>query len=428
MSQFKKRREKLAEMVKGGALILTAHPEQIRNNDVHHAYRQDSSFFYLTGFEEPESFFVFRPGKNPESVLFVREKNLERETWDGFRYGPDAAKSEFQMDACYKMSEFSKKIIELLSEVDCLYYRFYNHGAYDKKIKAALLGVKNRIRRSGKGFLPVHDALEVVGEMRLFKSEYEHGEMKKAAEIAGRAHIDVMKAIRPGISERALHGIFLKSIYEQGCAREAYGGIFASGNNATTLHYVFNDQICKDGEMFLVDAGGEYNYYASDITRAYPVNKKFNSAQKKIYQKVLDLQKQLLEDVKPGIAVNTLQQTTLKGLTAIMIEEGLLKGSLEECLKDQLYLKYYPHGVSHWLGMDVHDSGLTTMNGEPRRIEPGMVFTVEPGIYIPADDKFAPKELRGIGIRIEDDVYVTQDGCDVMTSSTPKEIAEIEAL
>lgn len=428
MTAFKERRQKLGQLIKGDALIVAAHPESVRNNDVHHAYRQDSNLFYLTGFEEPESVLVFRPGHQPETVLFVREKNEERETWEGFRYGPEGAKEFFGADEAYVIEEFQERVPKLLSDVDKVYYSLFSNHEFDDQFKQALLSVKRMRSRSGRGILTISDCYSLLGEMRVRKSESEVATMKKACDISAQAHIDVMRAIKPGVNERALYGTFLQSIMQGGCAREGYGGIFASGNNATTLHYVFNDQVCQDGDLFLIDAGGEFDYYSADITRTYPVNGKFSETQKRVYEKVLSLQKHLITMVKPGMTKKSLQDETIRGLVDIMIEEKVLSGSPTQLIENLEYKRYYPHNVGHWLGLDVHDAGLSEVNGEARAFEPGFVLTIEPGIYIPADDDKVPEELRGLGIRIEDDILVTAEGHVNLTASAPKEVAELEAI
>lgn len=424
---FVQRRKQLAQLIPGEALLLTAHPEQIRNNDVYFPYRQDSNFYYLTGFEEPESIFLFRPGQDQESILFVREKNLERETWDGFRYGPEGAKEEFKVDAAYSIEKFNEMIPKLLEPTKKLYYRFFYFKDYDALIEKAILDLKNLRRRSGAGNMPIEDSYQLLGEKRLIKDNFEIEQMDKAAEINHHAHSEVLKAIKPGINERTLYGVFMRAILEKGAAREAYNGIFASGNSATTLHYVFNDQECKDGDLFLIDAGPEYNYYASDITRTYPVNGKFNEDQKRIYNRILTLQKQIIEKVKPGVTMFDLQKETVSHLVDIMLDEKLLVGDKAQLIKKMDYLKYYPHGIGHWLGMDVHDSGLSNIGGEPRPLEPGMVITIEPGLYIPASDTNAPPALRGIGIRIEDNLLLTKEGHRVISSNIPKEVGDLES-
>jgi Xaa-Pro aminopeptidase len=264
--------------------------------------------------------------------------------------------------------------------------------------------------------------------LRIKKTPLEIENMRKACQISSEAHVDVMRAMKPGVNERALHGVFLKGIMERGCAREGYGSIMASGASATTLHYVYNDQPCKDGDLFLIDAGGEYNFYTGDITRVYPVNGKFSPTQKRIYQKMLDLQKSLVASVKPGVTRDNLQKMAISTITEILIDEKILKGRKEDLIEKKEYHKFYMHGIGHWLGMDVHDTGATEIAGEPRPLEAGMVLTVEPGLYIPQDTPGISDDLRGIGIRIEDNILVTDKGYENMTAMCPKEIAELENL
>jgi Xaa-Pro aminopeptidase len=428
MNVFKERREALASRLKGGALVLASHPEYIRNNDVHYPYRQDSNFFYLTGFEEPESVFVFRPGQTPETILFVRPKDVMRETWDGFRYGPEATQTQFGIDKTYLISEFDKMIGELLRPCDRVYYRWNIDRDFDAKMLNILSEVRVLVGRSGRGHLPVHDAWELIGEQRLFKSLYDVGVMRKACEISSNAHIEAMRFTKPGVTERQVQGVLLGSFYMQNADREGYNSIVAAGANATTLHYVFNDQPCKDGDLLLIDAGAEYQMYTGDITRTFPINGKFTAAQRKVYDPLLALQKDLIARIKPGIPFRSLQEVTVDALTDIMIDLKLLEGSRQSLIDSQAFKRYYPHGVGHWLGMDVHDAGMSIINGEPRLLEPGMAFTIEPGLYIPADDMNAPAELRGIGIRIEDNVIVTPTGCENLTASCPKEVHDLESI
>lgn len=428
MNVFRERRQMLANRAKGSAVIVSSHPEMIRNNDVHHSYRQDSNMFYLTGFEEPESVLVFRPGLTPETVLFVRPKDLERETWDGFRYGPEGAEREYKIDKAYLISEFDKVIVDLLKPVDRVYYRWNIDREFDDKMLNVLDRVRASLGRTGRGHLPVHDSWELIGEMRLIKSAQEIEVMRKAAEISALGHIEAMKFTRPGVNERQIHGVLVGTFLMNGAQREGYGTIVASGAAATTLHYVFNDQPCREGDLLLIDAGAEYQYYTGDITRTFPVNGKFTAPQKRVYQAVLDIQKQLVAAVKPGLLFKSMQERTIEALTDVMIDLKLLSGSRQHLIETNAFKKYYMHGVGHWLGMDVHDTGLHVVNGEPRKLEPGMAFTIEPGLYIPADDTSAPAEFRGIGIRIEDNVVVTSNGCDNLTAKAPKEITEMESL
>lgn len=428
IEECKARRARLAELAENSAIIVSSHTEFIRNHDVHHPYRQDSNLFYLTGFEEPESVFIFRPGKTPESVLFVREKNVDRETWDGFRYGPQLAKQIFQVDEVYTIDQIDEKAVELVQEVSKVYYSQYRDSWFDSHFQKLMMNVKARSGRSGKGVLPIYDAYPLIGELRLKKSPYDLEQMRKACDITAKAHIEMMKQTRPGVSERELHGLFIYEVMKRGCAREGYGSIVAGGKNACTLHYVFNDEILKDGDLLLVDAGGEYNYYSADITRTWPINGKFSDPQKRIYQKVLDLQKKMVSVIKPGLVIADHQKMAIEGLVDIMIDERLLSGSREQNIESNEFRKYYPHGLGHYLGMDVHDAGAYEISGVSRCYEQGMGITVEPGIYIPHDDQTAPEELRGIGIRIEDDIIVTSEGVDILTKGAPKEISEMEDL
>lgn len=428
MNVFKERRAQLALRMPGKALVLPAHPEMIRNHDVHYPFRQDSNLFYLTGYEEPESVFVFRPGRHPESVLFVRNKDIVRETWDGFRYGPEGAQQAFGIDKTYSMDQLTEVATDLLSEVDDVYYSLFRNRDFDPTFFSILERIKMRRGRSGKAVLSIHDAYPLIGEMRVKKTAVEIEWLKKACQISAEAHIEVMKATKPGVNERTLHGVFIRAVMERGAAREGYGTIVAGGANSTTLHYVFNDQELRAGDIVLVDAGAEYNYMTGDITRTYPVSEKFNLTQRRLYERVLKLQKELIAVVKPGVTIKSLQDRTIEYLTDVMIEEGLLRGTRKDRIADMSYKKYYPHGVGHFLGMDVHDAGLSELDQKPRPLEAGMCFTIEPGFYVPANDEAAAKELRGIGIRIEDDILVTDTGCEVMTAAAPKDIHTLESL
>lgn len=282
--------------------------------------------------------------------------------------------------------------------------------------------------RSGYGILTIKDADTLLGEFRLIKDQTDLANLRKACEISAVAHVAAMKGTKPGMTERQIQALMTAEFYKQGAAREGYNFIIASGNSATTLHYNFNDQVCEDGELLLIDAGAEYNYYTGDITRTYPVNGKFSEAQKKVYAGVLKVQKEIINFVKPGIFFKDLHDMGTSLLVDLMFELNLVRGRKEDVIKSLEHKKYYPHGVGHWLGMDVHDAGLYHIKGKPRPLEPGMTFTVEPGLYVPGTDTSAPAELRGIGVRIEDNVIVTEKGCEVMTSGVPKEIEEIEAI
>lgn len=428
MNIFAERRKKLGQQIPGAALVVASHPELIRNHDVHFPYRQDSNMFYLTGWEEPESVLVYRPGLNPETVMFVRRRDVERETWDGFRYGPEGCEREFKVDKAYPIDEYTKIAPQLLKEVDRVYYRQFKNKEADHQMEEILNTVKSLQGRSGLGLLTIHDADTLIGEMRVVKSEYELTQLREACEVSAQAHLAAMHFTRPGVTERQVQGVLSHQFFMRGSAREGYNHIVASGNAATTLHYNFNDQVCKDGDLLLIDAGAEYNYYTGDITRTYPVNGKFTDEQGRVYEEVLKVQKAIIDFVKPGIVFKDLHDMGTSMLTDAMLNLGLLSGRKDDLIQALAQKKYYPHGIGHWLGMDVHDAGLYFKKGEPRPIEANMCFTIEPGLYIPADDTSAPLKYRGIGIRIEDNIRVTSTGSENMTTSVPKEISDIEKV
>jgi Xaa-Pro aminopeptidase len=425
---FVQRRKALGKKIFGSALILAAPREKIRNHDVHHPYRQSSSLYYLTGFEEPESILLFRPGMSPETVLFVRRKDSEKETWEGFRFGPEAAGPLFKVDQCYPYDEFEARAVELLKGVDKLYFRQYLNWEVDEKIQSILVKTSKAQGRTGMGLLPIYDSEELIGEMRLIKSEPEVQNLRKACQISAEVHLETMQYVRPGMNEREINGFILYQMMKRGAAREGYGAIVASGNSATTLHYVFNDQTCKNGDLLLVDAGAEFNYFTGDITRSFPVNGRFSEEQAHIYEAVLKVQKSIIDVLRPGLTFKDLHDMGIQMLTDAMLELGLFEGRKNDIIESLEYKRYYPHGIGHWLGMDVHDAGLYLVKGQPRILEENMCFTIEPGLYIPANDSKAPARYRGIGVRIEDNLRITRDGCENMTVQVPKEIKDIEKL
>lgn len=425
---FEKRRIELGSKLKDSALVLTSNSEPIRNHDVHYPFRQDSNFYYLTGFEEPESIFVFRPGLVPETVMFVRKRDPERETWDGFRFGPEGVESQFGIEKAYPIEEFEKVAPELLKPFHNIYYRLFKNPLMDRKMESVLNRTKALLGRTGYGLQTIHDSDPLIGEMRLFKSHEELAHLKKACEISVQGHLNVMGFVKPGMSERQIHAQLIHHFLNQGAAREGYNSIVASGAAATTLHYQFNDQICKNGDLLLIDAGAEYKYYTADITRTFPVNGKFTDSQAQVYEGVLNVQKKIIGDIKPGIPFQKFHEMASDRLTDLMLELGFFDGRKEDIIKSNKHRKYYPHGIGHWLGMDVHDSGLYFLNDKARCIEPNMCFTIEPGIYIPIDDIEVSEKYRGIGVRIEDNIVVTSAGCEVLTASLPKEITDLEKI
>lgn len=428
IQHFVERRKKITAKLNGAAMVVASHPESGRNGSVGFPYRQDSNLYYLTGFEEPGSILLILPGKSPESVMFVRKKNPERETWDGFRFGPEATQQEFKIDKVYPIEDFEAVAPEHLKGFENVYYRMFKYPEYDVKLKTVLESTRTMFPRTGIGLMSIHDADIFLGEFRLFKSDYEIGNLKKACEISAQSHLAAMKFARPGVTERQVQAVLTHNFYMRGSAREGYNFIVASGNNATTLHYNFNDQLCRSGELLLIDAGAEYNFFTGDITRTFPISGKFSEPQRKVYEGVLRIQKEIINAVKPGITFAKLHAMGEELLTDLMLELGFFSGRREDIMKANQHRAYYPHGIGHWLGMDVHDAGMYYLRGEPRQIEPRMTFTIEPGLYIPADDKNAPPEYRGIGVRIEDNILITTDGNEVMTASAPKEIDELEKI
>lgn len=424
---YKKRRQKFLEKIKDGVAIFPSHPHYIRNDDVHYPFRQDSSVYYLSGFTEPESVLVFAPHLKNKFVMFVSEKDPLRELWDGFRYGVEGAKQYFGADHVYPVSEFDKIMPEILKGADKIYYRLDVNKEYDEKIKILMEQSRKLRGRTGAGLQDLQDTRKIVGEMRLFKTKEEISFLKKACEITAHGHVAGMKATEVGKFEYEVQSEIEREFKRRGAPRLGYESIVGRGPNATILHYILNNDQCEDGDLLLVDAGAEYGYMSGDITRTYPVNGKFTRDQKKYYEAVLKVQKSCISMIKPGVKIADVHAHAIEGLTEGMVELGLLKGNVKNLIAKKDFFKYFPHGTSHWLGMDVHDAGLYQVDGKSRTLEPGMCFTVEPGLYVPEHDKHAPKQYRGLGVRIEDDVHVTAKGCEVMTSSAPKEVDEIES-
>lgn len=422
---FQTRRDKLTQKYPGAVFILPAHPDYIRNSDVHHPFRQDSCLQYMTGFDEPESVLVLSSNK---MVLFVQPRDPEKEMWEGERYGTDGALKIFGANEAYPIQELAHKLPELLRNTDRVFYKIGFHHEMDRRILETLESVRRSQGRSGRGLLPIEDPTGPIGELRLFKGPEEVELMRRACQISSLAHRIAMKETKPGMNEGEIEALIDYTFRKEGCQRVGYGSIVAGGKNATCLHYRSNNEKLNDGDLLLIDAGGEYHYYTADITRTFPVGRKFSSAQAKIYDLVLQVQKTAIEMTKPGVRLPDIHRYICEALIDGALSLGLLKGNPQEILKSGEYRRFYPHNTSHWLGMDVHDAGLYMVNGEPRPLEAGMVFTIEPGFYVQPHDKAAPDEYRNIGIRIEDDILVTPKGSEILTREAPKERAEIESL
>ena len=413
------------------AIIPAAH-EQTRSYDTEFKFRQDSDFWYLTGFPEPDAIAVIDPeNKKSPYTLYVRPRDPEMETWFGRREGVEGAVKNYKANRSFSIDKFTADLPKLLDGHDKLYYRFAVDKALDQEILGYLSG--QRVRRLKTAYPPhtIMDPTIITGEMRLHKTPEEAEYMQTAGTIAAEAHILAMKKVKPGMNEGQVEALMEAYMKDKGASGVAYNSIIGGGDNATILHYVENNMPLKDGDLILIDAGAEYKGYASDITRTFPVNGRYTPAQREVYDVVLDVQEKCIEYTKTGNTVRGRQEYSIELLTDGMVKLGLLKGKTKDLIKKKAYMKYYMHGVGHYLGLDVHDAGRyftdqTAKNSRP--FAPGMVLTVEPGIYVPPDDKDAPAKYRGIGIRIEDDVLVTEDGNRNLTSKVPKNADEIEAL
>ena len=429
-SEYVRRRQALIQqMAPGSIAILPAATMQIRNRDVEHTYRQDSDFQYLTGFPEPEAVLALIPGReHGEYVLFCRERNPERELWDGLRAGQDGAMRHYGADNAFAIGTIDEVLPSLIEGRTRVYYAMGANPEFDRQ----LVGWINTIRsRARQGATPPSEfvALDhLLHEMRLFKSDAEIEAMQAAADISARAHVRAMQASRAGLHEYDLEAELDYEFRKGGAKMPAYGSIVAGGRNACILHYRENDAPLNDGDLVLIDAGCEIDCYASDITRTFPVSGRFSPEQKAIYELVLKAQAAAFAEIAPGKHWNHAHEATVRVITEGLVELGLLTGEVQALIDSEAYRAFYMHRAGHWLGMDVHDVGEYKVGGEWRVLEPGMALTVEPGIYIGADNQAVAKKWRGIGVRIEDDVVVTRQGCEILTSGVPRTVAEIEAL
>ena len=422
---FTDRRVRLAGQLQQGVAIITNGPEVTRNRDSHYPYRFDSYFHYLTAFPEPEAVCVVIAGNQPLSVLFCRDKDEEREIWDGYRYGAEAAKQVFGFDEAYSITQLDEKLPELLANQPRFAYLVGEDSNWDSQVLGWLNAVRAKSRAGVSAPEEIIDVRRWLDEMRLIKDDAELDVMRRAATISSAAHRRAMAKARPGKFEYEIEAELLHDFVRHGARHQAYSSIVAGGANACVLHYVENSAQLKDGELLLIDAGCELDGYASDITRTFPVNGKFSAAQKAVYELVLQAQLAAIDKVRPGARWNEPHDAALRLLAQGMVDLKLLQGEVDGLIEQGAYKRFYMHRTGHWLGRDVHDAGEYKIQGEWRELVPGMVLTVEPGFYIrPADD--IPAEFHNIGIRVEDDVAVTATGHEVL-SSAPKTVAEIEA-
>ncbi len=427
-TEFKRRRNQLMRMMgKNAIAIIPAAPQRIRNRDVHHPYRQDSDFYYLTGFAEPEAVAILIPGrKAAEYILFCRPRDPKREQWDGRRAGQEGAISDFGADDSFPFTDLDEILPRMLEQCERIFYAMGCDPWLDQQMSEWI--AKVRARSGIQGALQFVALDHYLHDMRLYKSRSEIALMRRAAKVSAQAHINLMKKCRPGFKEYQLHAQFEYETASKGATGQAYPAIVGGGDNGCILHYIENrDELC-DGDLVMIDAGCEIDCYASDITRTWPVNGIYSEPQRQLYGLVLKAQLAAIAKVKPGNKWHHPHQAAVRVITRALVELGLLKGQPAALIKKKAYEKFYMHKTGHWLGMDVHDVGDYKVDGEWRILEPGMVLTVEPGLYIPRGVKGVHKKWQGIGIRIEDDVLVTKDGHEVLSKGAPKTPHEIEAL
>lgn len=424
-----RRKDLMSQMHKNSIAIISSAPEKIRSRDTHYPYKQNVNLSYLCGFPEPESVLVLIPGReNGETVLFCRDKDPLRETWDGYREGPDGAVKNFGADDAFPISDIDDILPNLIEGKDRLYYAIGKDPEFDKHLMDWINHVRSQ---RGNGALPPGEFVDLdhfINEMRLFKTAGEVKIMRKAGEISAKAHVRAMKASRPGVFEYQLQAEIEHEFAMSGSVGPAYSSIVGGGKNGCVLHYVENKDPLRDGDLVLIDAGCEYQNYAADITRTFPVNGKFSVEQAAIYDVVLKAQADAIAMIGPGIEYNKTNEATIRTITQGLVDLGLLQGDVDELIANGAHRKFYMHGAGHWLGMDVHDVGDYKIEGQWRVYEPGMVVTIEPGIYIAPGSPNIDEKWHGIAVRIEDDIVVTKDGNENLTAAVPKERNEIEAL
>ena len=429
-SEFARRRKNLMALMEPNSIaIIPSAREQLRNRDTEYLFRQDSDFYYLSGFTEPDAVLVLVPGRrHGQYVMFCRERDPDMELWNGYRAGPEGVCEKHGTDDAFPVSDIDDILPGLIEGRERVYYSMGRSADFDRQIMAWV----NRIRsKEASGAVPpgeFTDLDHMLHELRLVKSAAELRLLRRAGEITARAHQRAMRSCRPGMLEFHLEAELQHEFATCGARHSAYPSIVASGHNGCILHYLENNSKMRDGDLVLIDAGCELDYYASDVSRTFPVNGAFSREQRALYEVVLQGQLAAIEQIKPGNHWNQPHDASVRVMTQGLLELGLLKGRLSNLIKREAYRDFYMHRVGHWLGLDVHDVGDYRVGGEWRVLEPGMVMTVEPGIYVSQHNSKVARKWRGIGIRIEDDVVVTADGCEVLTSAAPKTTEEIEAL
>ncbi|MDP1932224.1 MAG: Xaa-Pro aminopeptidase [Gammaproteobacteria bacterium] len=425
----KRRKELMQQMEPNSIALLSAAPQSTRSNDTEYPYRQNSDFYYLSGFVEHDALLALIPGREQgEVVLFCQEKDKLRELWTGILMGPEQAIKQLKIDDAFPIGDIDDILPGLIEGRDRVYYSMGKDQRFDQRVMDWVNVIRGKARQGAHppGEFLVLDHL--LNEMRLLKSPYEIKLMERAGEISAQAHKRAMAVCRPGLSEYHLEAELLHEFVRSGCRAPAYNNIVAAGKNACILHYIENNALLKDGDLVLIDAGCEFEYYAADITRTFPVSGQFSKEQRALYDIVLQAQLEAIKVVKPGTPWDEPHNVTVRVITAGLVELGLLKGNVDELIKSEAYKAFYMHRAGHWLGIDVHDVGDYKIDDKWRLLEPGMVTTIEPGIYVAPDNKDVHKKWRGIGIRIEDDVLVTRTGNRVMSHGVPKSAEEIESF
>ena len=426
---FAERRRTVLERLPGAAMVLASAPEQVRSNDTHFRFRQDNDFYYLTGFPEPQSVAVLAPGRTEAPYhLFVRTRDPERETWDGKRAGVEGAARDYRAGATYAIDELAAKLPALLESVDILYFNLGRNPEADRIVFDLVAKLKATRARRGTGPVEIRDANAFLADFRLRKSGPELDCLRRACTITGEGHEAAMRAVRPGMFEYEIEAVLDYEFRRLGSMGPGYDHIVAGGKNATTLHYTENRDPLADGDLLLIDAGAEYDYYCADVTRTFPVGARFSPDQRAVYDIVLAAQKAAIAQVKPGRPYEAAHDAALRVLVEGLLRLGVLKGTADERIADNAYKPFFMHRTGHWLGMDVHDVGLYVEDGRSRTLEPGMVLTVEPGLYFGEWCGAVDPRWQGIGVRIEDDVAVTDSGCEVLSGGCVKEPDAIEAL
>ncbi|GIR69953.1 MAG: Xaa-Pro aminopeptidase [Halieaceae bacterium] len=429
-AEFARRRKNLMGMMdKHTIAIIPGAREVTRSRDTEYPFRQNSDLFYLTGFEEPDAVLVLVPGRRQgQVVLFCRERDPDMELWNGYRLGPEGAVAYLGVDDAFPIDDLDEILPGLIEGTQRIYYSMGHDDVFDQRVMGWVNQIRKLVRTGAAPPADFTDLAFLLHEQRLIKSAAEVRVMRKAGEISAAAHVRAMQECQPGRYEYHLEAAIQHTFAEHGARFPAYNSIVGSGANACVLHYTENASKMRAGDLVLIDAGCEYQGYAADITRTFPVSGQFSTEQRAIYDVVLEAQRAAIAKVRPGNTWNQPHDATVRVITRGLIKLGLLRGKERELIKAEAYRDFYMHRAGHWLGLDVHDVGEYRVDGRWRQLEPGMVLTIEPGIYIAADNTKVPKRWRGIGVRIEDDVVVTEQGCDVLTGDVPKRADEIEAL